>query len=783
MKSSDLVLDDLQSSLLSSYEVSSQRISKKSKFIVFWKWAALYLKLRWSPVTIVLTCISAAVAFVSLAFPVERSSLELDDFSFSFHEPSVYLSCPDIQYSFSIFSPEYKNIFITPIFYPNNEFFKYLTTTDKCSYKFERSYYYYTDNQTSFEQLKSNITNHSLYDISRSDSSSPFVEIYYPHRYQNSYFESSQMQFFKRAYSNFTNGINFNSGSNTFPRYYSSMGLITMIQIFINVPIMGYFILAFNTVLEMQEQRTFLLLTISGASELLLWLGILIPEIITMFLYSLIVVGINFFSKLTNVHSFGLTFLLTFFSMIAFMFMMLSVTLLFKKAKHYKFVVLIFIIITVFWVVFPIFGLDPNSSKDFSTVFTVCSYFFPNDVIAMNFGNMGYLEMLNLTLSLETANIPMFLSTSQLFGVTFCSIFIYLFFFIFILLFFPRAAGIPPIGFRNMFSAKHWKKLFIRKNQNLLENPNFPFLSISHLSKTYKGSYFVHALDDVSFDVNKNEIIVLIGPNGCGKSTLLNTMTGVIDNDCGTLNIYGQQSILGFAELQSFLGICFQDNVLFEKLSVLDHLRFFGSIRGASEIEINNEISVLSQAFDMVSLLPLKAKTLSGGQKRKLCIAIAFMGNPQIVILDEPTAGIDVTTRQLIWKAISLFKNTTCFVTTHSLEEAETVSSRLFVMKAGQVIFTGTSSQLRKDFHCGYRISTIGEHVNMQSFLSFCQSKYPSAAFDDERSDSVLLPVDDSFADFLESLQESKNEFGIDNFTVTIEQLEHVILRLIADEE
>lgn len=178
-----------------------------------------------------------------------------------------------------------------------------------------------------------------------------------------------------------------------------------------------------------------------------------------------------------------------------------------------------------------------------------------------------------------------------------------------------------------------------------------------------------------------------------------------------------------------------------------------------------------------------KASDLSGGQKRKLCLSIAFMGSPEFVVLDEPTAGIDVNSRQVIWKAISLFKNTTSLITSHSLEEAELVSSRLFVMKSGKIVFMGTSTELRKEYKCGYRITAIGKNINFEKFHEIVSSFIPDATKNSDRPDSILIPISDQIADFVEQINIKIKEFNADEINITVEGLEHVILRLISDEE
>ena len=264
-------------------------------------------------------------------------------------------------------------------------------------------------------------------------------------------------------------------------------------------------------------------------------------------------------------------------------------------------------------------------------------------------------------------------------------------------------------------------------------------------------------------------------------------MTGSIDCNGGTLSIYGELCKGGFNELQQHLGICFQDNIFFDRLSVREHLKFFASIRGYSKDHLNEVVDHTIDTFCLEDCENNRAMSLSGGQKRKLCIALALIGNPSIVILDEPTAGIDVSTRQTIWKAISGF-GITAIVSTHSLEEAESVSSRLFVMRNGELVFDGPSNELRRKYHCGYRLTpmylpdTDTKDMN-EKLLSWCKSKISESTEDETHENSILIPVCPEIVSLLEELDTQKSGFNMSEFNIIIEQLENVLYRMYADDE
>lgn len=187
--------------------------------------------------------------------------------------------------------------------------------------------------------------------------------------------------------------------------------------------------------------------------------------------------------------------------------------------------------------------------------------------------------------------------------------------------------------------------------------------------------------------------------------------------------------------------------------------------------------------MDALQLLPMvdnRAGDLSGGQKRKMCIGLSLLGNPRIVIMDEPTAGVDVQSRQLIWKTIAGLRDTTVMVTSHALEEAEAVSSRLFVVAGGKIPFAGTSTQLRNDFNCGYILKVEG---NVQGVLELAQQFVPAARMQAGRSDTIEMPVCKQIAAFTREFEDRRDELGVISASFGVEQLEDVLLRLIENEE
>jgi ABC-type multidrug transport system ATPase subunit len=195
--------------------------------------------------------------------------------------------------------------------------------------------------------------------------------------------------------------------------------------------------------------------------------------------------------------------------------------------------------------------------------------------------------------------------------------------------------------------------------------------------------------------------------------------------------------------------------------------------------EIEQTLMFFADILQLTPMLDNRAGDLSGGQKRKLCIALSLLGHPRIVLMDEPTAGVDVQARQLIWKTIATLQDTTVIVTSHALEEAEAVSSRLFVVIGGKLPFVGTSTELRNEFKCGYILRIEG---NIAPVFALAQERVPGAKMA-ARPDTIEMPVNREVPAFIREFEERKDEFGVISYSFAAEQLENVLLKLIETEE
>lgn len=228
--------------------------------------------------------------------------------------------------------------------------------------------------------------------------------------------------------------------------------------------------------------------------------------------------------------------------------------------------------------------------------------------------------------------------------------------------------------------------------------------TLLHLQDLEKSFGHQMVLDHVGFDLQPGKIIGLIGPSGAGKSTMIKTMLGMEKPDSGIALVLDytmpNRHILGD------IGYMAQSDALYEALSGRENLEFFGQLKGLSKNALKDEIAHVAQVVDLTEHLSKAVSGYSGGMKRRLSLAIALLGNPQLLILDEPTVGIDPSLRKKIWKELMALrdKGVGILVTTHVMDEAE-LTDKVGLLLGGKIIAFDTPKNLKE----GYGVSSIEE--------------------------------------------------------------------------
>jgi ABC-2 type transport system ATP-binding protein len=219
-------------------------------------------------------------------------------------------------------------------------------------------------------------------------------------------------------------------------------------------------------------------------------------------------------------------------------------------------------------------------------------------------------------------------------------------------------------------------------------------LEISHLTKRYPTG--TEALTDVSLRIEAGEFFGLLGPNGAGKSTLIHCSTGLARPTSGSVRVFGHDAVDHYGEARRAVGLAPQDLNIDWFLTLEETLDYHGGYFGMPRRERRERAAELLDTFSLTAKRKDRTRTLSGGMKRRLVLARALMHRPRLLILDEPTAGVDVELRLELWHYVRRInaEGTTILLTTHYLEEAEQLCDRIAFIDDGQIVATGSSPEL-----------------------------------------------------------------------------------------
>lgn len=221
-------------------------------------------------------------------------------------------------------------------------------------------------------------------------------------------------------------------------------------------------------------------------------------------------------------------------------------------------------------------------------------------------------------------------------------------------------------------------------------------MKVVEIKGVYKNFKDLVALKNIDLEVEEGEIFGLLGPNGAGKTTLINILSMVKRKDLGTIKIFGKVLEAEPTAIKSRLGVVPQELAIFESLTAYENVHFFGSLYGFKGEELKSKVYEALRFVGLEERAKGKAKHFSGGMKRRLNIACGIVHNPKLVIMDEPTVGIDPQSRNYILEAIKALKarGTTVIYTTHYMEEAESLCERIGIIDRGEVIAVGTKEAL-----------------------------------------------------------------------------------------
>ena len=285
-----------------------------------------------------------------------------------------------------------------------------------------------------------------------------------------------------------------------------------------------------------------------------------------------------------------------------------------------------------------------------------------------------------------------------------------------------------------------------------------------------------HVLDGFSLRLEEGEILGLLGPNGCGKSTVLNIVCKLLSYDDGQVHLMGESlSELGY-RARGLVGLCTQHCALYPDLFPAENLHFFARLYGLSEKECKQRVAELMSDFELESFATTQVGQLSGGWKQRLHLAVSLIHRPKLLVLDEPTAAVDVEARMQLWRLIEGLRDngTTILLTSHHLAEAERLCSRVALMRNGKVIAEGSIPELLSLIP-GQAVAKVQsedkEAINQRAATLGWQVRQHADQI------SLLLPSNLSLREVVDALDGTK----VSAVSVQVVKLEDAYLELVGD--
>uniref|UniRef100_A0A182PES6 ABC transporter domain-containing protein n=1 Tax=Anopheles epiroticus TaxID=199890 RepID=A0A182PES6_9DIPT len=293
------------------------------------------------------------------------------------------------------------------------------------------------------------------------------------------------------------------------------------------------------------------------------------------------------------------------------------------------------------------------------------------------------------------------------------------------------------------------------RNRYIEQDPaGYAGVEIKQLRKVYKGNKA--AVDGLNLRMYENQISVLLGHNGAGKTTTMSMLTGVFSPTSGTALINGHDIRTDIDGVRSSLGLCPQHNVLFDEMTVDEHLKFFSRLKGVPKQRVGEEIDRYLKLLELEDKRSAQSQTLSGGMKRKLAVGMALCGGSKVVLLDEPTSGMDPSARRALWNLLQKEKqNRTMLLSTHFMDEADVLGDRIAIMAEGKLKAVGSPFFLKKTFGVGYRLICVKDaRCDKERLLSILRKYIPDVTTDTDIGSELSFILKEEYIDVFQRLLE-----------------------------
>ncbi|KAL3876097.1 hypothetical protein ACJMK2_033975 [Sinanodonta woodiana] len=364
---------------------------------------------------------------------------------------------------------------------------------------------------------------------------------------------------------------------------------------------------------------------------------------------------------------------------------------------------------------------------------------------------------------------------------------------------FPGSYGVPQPWYF-LFLRSYWcgtmssDDIPMDKSISFGQNPAFfepdPMgqragISIRNLRKEYKnGSLNKTAVSGMTLDMYEGQITALLGHNGAGKTTTMSMLTGFIPPTSGAAFVNGYDIRKDIANVRSSLGLCPQHDVLFDTLTVEEHLVFFAKLKGCPSNMVTNEVDNMLDAINLRDKRNIQSKNLSGGMKRKLSVGIALIAGSKVVILDEPSSGMDPNARRQMWTVLkNNRKGRTMLLTTHFMDEADILGDRIAIMAEGIVKCCGTSLFLKNKYGAGYHLAMVkNQSCKVDKVTKLIQNYVPHAQLENNVGAELTYILSHESVDKFEALftdiETNKATLGIDSYGASVTTMEEVFLKV-----
>ncbi|XP_015999137.2 ATP-binding cassette sub-family A member 6 isoform X2 [Rousettus aegyptiacus] len=311
-------------------------------------------------------------------------------------------------------------------------------------------------------------------------------------------------------------------------------------------------------------------------------------------------------------------------------------------------------------------------------------------------------------------------------------------------------------------------------------------IRIRNVKKEYKEkSGKVEALKGLLLDIYEGQITAILGHSGAGKSLLLNILNGLSVPTEGSVTIYNKNlsEMQDLEEIRKITGVCPQFNIQFDMLTVKENLRLFAKIKGILPQEVEQEVQRILLELDIQNIQDNLAKHLSEGQKRKLTLGIAILGDPQVLLLDEPTAGLDPFSRHRVWSFLKERKaDRVTLLSTNFMDEADILADRKVIMSNGRLRCAGSSDFLKRKWGLGYHLSLYRNEIcDPEKITSFINHHIPDAILKTESKEKLVytVPVErtDKFPDLFSDLDKSFGQ-GVVSYDISMSTLNDVFMKV-----